>query len=90
MDGTGDPVGLAEAGGSVAATTLVLAAPLLGTGAVLQGLFGPWLPSWLAMPILVLKVAAVAVGAFIGGRRLRTWRRRRWSAVDSRATWPLR
>ncbi|MDZ7701171.1 MAG: hypothetical protein U5J98_03415 [Halobacteriales archaeon] len=78
VDATGGPLGVVTAGGFVVATTVVLAALVIGTEALLEGILGPWLPGWLVMPILVGSVGVVIVGAFVGVLRVMTWRRRRW------------
>lgn len=75
-DVAGGPLGVLKAGVFVVAVTLTFSALVLGIEAVLGAIFGPWLPGWLALPIVVVSVGIVIMGVFIGFLRFMTWRRR--------------
>lgn len=76
VDATGGPLGVVKAGVFLVAFVVVFAALVIGTEAFLGAVLGPFVPGWLAMPILLLSVGVVIVGAFVGVLRFMTWRRR--------------
>lgn len=78
IDTVGGPLGVLTATVFLLAASVVLGALIVGAEALLGAVLGPWLPSWLAMPLLVASVGVVIVGGFLGALRFMTWRRRSW------------